>query len=1017
MNYLKNSILQISFFIFFLLIFAAPVFTAGSPVDFFGARAFGNGGTYYHGIIDGDFNGDGKIDVLTASYNKILVFFGDGSGGFSTPPVTVYSASGVDIFAFAGDFNNDGRSDVVFPLRNPANNMPSVAVSLGNADRTFSALTFSAQDPVPGWMVPVDFDNDGKLDLLGQGIVSNANAIVFYKGGGNGTFTIGGHLKTIYGAGDIAIGDFNNDSLPDISYMDSWDLKVSQNLGGGAFGAPVTVDSIDYGFSTSLIGDINNDGKNDVVAVQNSSFDPTVAVWLGNENFTFTQSPDFTISSMMNVYIQEITDVDKDHKQDLIFNSMNRTLVSKGLGNGTFAEVDSYVDGGGGGGLAVKDLNADGWLDIVATQSVEFAVSGSGSFSVLLNLGNGRFRSAPTFETNFETKDIAVADFNGDKLKDFIVVNRAGGGGPGEIIIVTQTNGVNRAEKIHSVGEKLQGDTGLDPYSVITGDFNQDNKIDAVVVGHGAFGATPNALMIINQDNNNFDPRLFQIGTGDIYYVAASDFNFDGKLDLVTTGYQGVSISFGIGNGAFTAPVSYLTNIPSSQIAIGDFNNDAKTDIAVVNYTTNKIGILTNNGAGTFNNNSNAAIPAGLTAIAASDMNSDGKLDLVVSKSNGVSIMMGSGDGTFNTENSYSITPVSASDLSLADFNGDGKTDVALLAGTNSVSLLLNNGAGGLGNETLWSGGAVLTTIAADDLDNDEKVDLIFGFTTSSKGYVKLLLNITERQTIQRSVLFDFDADGKADVSVFRPLNGAWYLLNSSSGFAALQFGGATDKLTPADFDGDGKTDIAIFRDGNWFLQRSRDGFLGIGFGLSTDVPMPADFDGDGKSEIAVFRPSDGGWYIYNLVNNQFNGIQFGQAGDIPVAGDYDGDGKADVAVFRSGTWYVQKSRDGFTATAFGQSEDKPVVADYDGDSKSDIAVFRPSNGVWYLLQSTDGFAGIQFGFGTDLPVPADYDGDGRADVAVFRDGNWYLQQSSQGFTATQFGALTDKPIPGAFVP
>ncbi len=262
---------------------------------------------------------------------------------------------------------------------------------------------------------------------------------------------------------------------------------------------------------------------------------------------------------------------------------------------------------------------------------------------------------------------------------------------------------------------------------------------------------------------------------------------------------------------------------------------------------------------------------------------------------------------------------------------------------------------------------------------------------------------------------FDFDGDGKADVSVFRPDNSAWYLQQSTNGFTGFQFGLRTDKIVPADYDGDGKTDVAVYRDRIWYLQRSQLGFTGIQFGTTEDIPVPADYDGDGKADIAVFRPSNGVWYLQRSQLG-FTGIAFGQTGDKPVAADYDGDNKADVAVFRNGTWYLQRSQAGFTAVQFGASDDKLVPADYDGDGKADVAVFRPSNGTWYLLQSTMGFAGVAFGFGTDKPVPADYDGDGKTDIAVFRDGAWYLQRSSQGFTSIAFGGSGDQPIPNAYV-
>jgi len=268
---------------------------------------------------------------------------------------------------------------------------------------------------------------------------------------------------------------------------------------------------------------------------------------------------------------------------------------------------------------------------------------------------------------------------------------------------------------------------------------------------------------------------------------------------------------------------------------------------------------------------------------------------------------------------------------------------------------------------------------------------------------------------------YQFDTDNQADISVFRPENGVWYFLNSQTGFSAVSFGVATDRIVPADYDGDNKADIAVYRNGTWFLQRSTDGFASIPFGLPDDIPQPADFDGDCKADLAVFRPSNGVWYVLNLANNQFTAVNFGISTDKPVVADYDGDGKADYAVYRpgNGTWYMMQSTAGFAAVPFGVPTDKPVVGDYDGDGKADQAVYRPENGVWYLNRSRDGFTAIAFGIPTDLPVPADYDGDGKTDVAVYRPevSTWYQLKSTQGFGAVQFGVPTDKPIPNAFVP
>ncbi len=282
---------------------------------------------------------------------------------------------------------------------------------------------------------------------------------------------------------------------------------------------------------------------------------------------------------------------------------------------------------------------------------------------------------------------------------------------------------------------------------------------------------------------------------------------------------------------------------------------------------------------------------------------------------------------------------------------------------------------------------------------------------------------------IARNKNADFDGDGKADISVFRPDSAAWYFISSAnSSTSGGAFGAVGDIPAPGDYDGDGKTDFAVFRpaDGSWHMLTKAGVYRTRVFGASGDIPVAADYNGDGKTDNAVFRPSDSTWYISNSDSlGTYTYTQFGQAGDKPSPGDYDGDGKADLAVFRpnggTGTeWWISKSNGGVFATQFGVPTDKAAPMDYTGDGKADIAFWRPSTGDWYVLRSEDlSYFAFPFGIDGDVPASGDFDGDGKADTAVFRPSNgvWYLLRSQAGFTAVQFGLASDRPVENAYLP
>lgn len=622
--------------------------------------------------------------------------------------------------------------------------------------------------------------------------------------------------------------------------------------------------------------------------------------------------------------------------------------------------------------------------------------------------------------------DLAVIRYNTDGTLD------TGFGGDG---IFNSPFGSSDADTANSIALQTDGKI-LITGSLITGQtagfavlrLNADGSLDPSFDGDG---------IVVNSVLNSADGQAIEVQTDGKILVAGHAFSSAGDFFAVTrlNSDGSVDTSFGT-NGS--AVISFglidffgaMALQPDGKIILlGDADvSSSNSFVALVRYNAN--GTLDN----TFDGDGWAATQmTGLSGSAVA-LQTDGKILVGGSLIGDFAVLRydpnGALDNTFDGDG-----------VALASFDSDGDAVHDLIVQPDNKIIAVGETAVGPGfldldiatvrfnsNGSLdtgfGAGGKVVTRISANSdlanavaLQTDGKILLAGAGTELGSSQVTLVRYLNQNRT-----RFDFDGDGKADISLFRPSTNVWYIQNSSDNSSNIQsFGLSEDKPVAADFDGDGKTDLAVFRpsSGVWYwLDSSNGNFNAVGFGTNGDLSVPADYDGDGQSDLAVFRPSSGTWWLRLSSDNSVSVQSFGLAGDKPTTGDFDGDGRADIALYRpsNNVWYrVNSSNSQFSAYQFGLSEDKPTAGDYDGDGKTDIAVYRPSTGVWYRLNSGDNsFTVVQFGLSEDKPVPADFDGDGRDDIAVYRpsSGIWYLLRSTQGFGALQFGIGEDLPIP-----
>ncbi len=807
------------------------------------------------GVAVADLNGDGNPDIVVASptSTNLTVFLGNGDGSFTqtaTSPVAGIYAGAVSI----ADFNQDGVPDLaVTPFYGTA-----IAILLGKGDGTFSAASTVQASQRPSSLVVADVNGDGQADLVvGEQPSSPAGSIMeVFTGKGDGTFSAPASTALQASSPAVQTGDFNGDGVVDVAVLDTASQTFSVLLNGGQTtnGGPTKFTTVteaiptDAGYLTTnfAVADLDGDGRSDLVI--GGSFAETMQIYLTRAMETASATATVTVNGVGPHLVEanyagdsaygasvspttSLYGVPPATAAGLVLTSGSAVVSS--VNAGTVVTLTATVTAGGSPESAGQVSFCDGATEcsdihLLATKSL--SANGTATYRYIPGPGAHSFRA------------VFVADGYGSTSSSSIAALTVGAAGAPKYTD-TVSLGFNQLNSGYTVTATVQGIGGTAPptgqVSFLDTSFGNKSLGSAMLGADTVPGVGFNALQTTLASSNPVTE-------------ATGDFDGDGIPDLAVLSCESYgetcdyTIFLGKGDGSFKPGSQEISLTGSNYVGIyaGDFNGDGKLDLLLRSYDysfRSNVVTLLGHGDGSFTasatsvianpvNNGGDISPPSLTVA---DFNGDGKLDLAVvgeSVAGGVSIALGQGDGTF-VLSPDALDPAASYGLIVSgDFNGDGVPDLIATSYYSSASVLYF----GVGDGSFVRPGSPLA---------------VGSFTKSM-------------------VVGDFNGDGKLDLAVGEP-SGIFIFLGGGDGTFTQTSGspisGNGTYLVAGDFNGDGKADLA----GTDPNATQATLFLGAGdgsFSASTPVTLignpsayqgplatvAADFNGDGVTDLAI---------------------------------------------------------------------------------------------------------------------------------------------------------------------
>jgi hypothetical protein len=793
-------------------------------------------------IATADFDGDGKADLAIANNgdNTVTVLLGNGDGTFTadaSPSTGKYPSAIV-----AADFNGDGIDDLA--VTNTGDN--NVTVLLGNGDGTFTASGSPATGNMPTGIAIADFNADGVLDMA----VANFSdgTLTMLLGRGDGTFTTAASPVTASEPYSLVVGDFNGDSIPDLAVASSPTATILLGDGDGTFEAAINLST--GGGQHVAVADFNGDGLADLAFNGSSFLDVSLAEMTNTAAATATgiafpgTMPHQIEASYPGgaIYSGSVSSTISLRPTAVGAKTVSMLQVTSGgspvttVASGSLISLTATVQADGSaltaGQVNFCDASATYCTGVNVLGTQQLASSGTATLRFVPALGSHTYKAVFLGTVAYASSDSGLSTLtvtgtypttttiasSGSAGDYTLTANVAGVNGPtaptGSVSFVDTSNtpstlgtaelgpstrGWNFPNLLSPVKEPFEaGSPFTFPYGsliIAPGDFNGDGIPD-ILTADAEWG---NIIMMLGKGDGTFTTGPTLIGgnpggpplegpNGGLANLVVGDFNADGILDFyVVYAFEDdqldeIALFTGNGDGSFTAAgANMLNGLIPDELAIGDFNGDGIPDLAINGFfdilgdpnLVNQIEIRLGGAAGgLYYINTTQSVAYFLVA----DFNGDGLSDLLeVIASGGVSVLLNNGDNTFTA----APNPPAAANLSAiitGDFNGDGKTDLAMTnTDGNAVTVLLGNGDG------TFSAGSAPTTGAN-----------LFGITVG-----------------------DFNADGVSDLAVTNPTDSTVVILlgNGDGTFKQTAVtpsaGSNAYGLVIADFNNDGFTDIA----------------------------------------------------------------------------------------------------------------------------------------------------------------------------------------------------------------